>query len=77
MNDANDESGVTPVIEFPGRRSASTPRSGAGMATVQFGVSLTKVSVGTRNLTRSIFLQLVEEPIFDWERMVLRGAGWG
>jgi len=28
-------------------------------------------------VTLAVFRQLIEEPIFDWDELGLRGVGWG
>jgi hypothetical protein len=61
------------VTKFPRERVLKA--ADAKITTVT--VSLQAMIVGPKQVTMSVFRQLVEEPIFDWDAMALKGVGWG
>jgi hypothetical protein len=55
------------VVKFPRGRVEIVPLE----------VWIETIQRGPREITAAIFWQLVEEDIFDWQPMALRGVGWG
>jgi hypothetical protein len=40
-------------------------------------VRINTLTIEGKQVTLSVFRQLIEAPIFDWQAMALRGIGWG
>jgi hypothetical protein len=40
-------------------------------------VTIRTLTIEKRQVTLSVFRQLIEEDIFDWNTLALRGVGWG
>jgi hypothetical protein len=40
-------------------------------------ITVSTLTLNSKQLTLSVFRQLIEEPIFDWRELALRGIGWG
>lgn len=40
-------------------------------------VTVKSLTLEKRQVTLAVFRQLIEEPIFDWDKMALCGVGWG
>jgi hypothetical protein len=61
------------VTKFPKGRVLTALNAEVTTATI----AITTMVIDRRQVTLSVFRQMVEEPIFDWEKMALRGVGWG